>query len=85
MTRQADKVPLLRAKKFNSMEKTLLVIIVAYAIIVSVINPNFLSLGTLADLTRNGTGMAILAAGVYVIMIAGGIDVSFPAVAIMSG
>ena len=85
MTRQADKVPLLRAKKFNSMEKTLLVIVVAYAIIVSVINPNFLSLGTLADLTRNGTGMAILAAGVYVIMIAGGIDVSFPAVAIMSG
>ena len=71
MTRQADK--------------TLMVIIVAYAIIVSVINPNFLSLGTLADLTRNGTGMAILAAGVYVIMIAGGIDVSFPAVAIMSG
>ena len=70
MTRQADKVPLLRAKKFNSMEKTLMVIIVAYAIIVSVINPNFLSLGTLADLTRNGTGMAILAAGVYVIMIA---------------
>ena len=74
-----------RIKKLNSMEITLLSIIVGYSVIVSLVNPNFLTLGTFADLTRNGTGMAILAAGVYMIMISGGIDVSFPAVAITSG
>ncbi|MBW3081350.1 ABC transporter permease [Bifidobacterium saguinibicoloris] len=75
----------MHVKKLNSMEITLLVIIAVYAAVVSLVNPNFLTLGTLADLTRNGTGMAILAAGVTMIMISGGIDVSFPAVAIMSG
>lgn len=75
----------MRVKRLNPMEATLLGIIAVYVVVVSLVNPNFLTLGTLADLTRNGTGMAILAAGVYVIMISGGIDVSFPAVAIMSG
>ncbi|MDY5127614.1 MULTISPECIES: ABC transporter permease [Actinotignum] len=71
--------------KQRRMEVALIVIIVGYSFVVSMINPTFFSLSTVGDILRNGSPMATVAVGVTLIMLAGGIDVSFPAVAITSG
>ncbi len=72
-------------RRMTAMEKTLLAIIVIYIGIVAVRSANFLSAATLFDLVRSGSAITILALGVLIVFISGGIDVSFPAVAIVSG
>ena len=72
-----------RPRKLTQMEKYLLGIIVIYSIIVSIVNPAFLSLETLFDMLRSASGTMILAFGVLMVIISGGIDVSFTAVAIV--
>lgn len=72
-------------RPMTSMEKYLLAIILVYIVIVAVKNPQFFSLETLFDMIRNGSGIMILALGVLVVLISGGIDVSFTAIAIVSG
>lgn len=67
------------------MEKYLLGIIVVYIVVVALKSPQFFSLDTLFDMIRNGSGIMILALGVLVVLISGGIDVSFTAIAIVSG
>lgn len=72
----------------NRIDKTqrfLLIIIISYIIIVATRNSQFLSLATLFNLVRSSAGTAILSMGVLMIMISGGIDVSFPAIAIFGG
>ena len=59
-------------------------IIVAYIVVVSLISPDFLSWATAFDLVRSGAAWMIVALGVLVVMISGGIDVSFLANAILS-
>ena len=68
-----------------TMEKYLLALVLVYVVVVGVKNPLFFSLETLFDMLRSGAGTMILAAGVLVVLISGGIDVSFTAVAIVSG
>lgn len=68
-----------------TMEKYLLALVLAYVVVVALKNPLFFSFETLFDMIRSGAGTAILAAGVLVVLISGGIDVSFTAVAIVSG
>lgn len=72
-------------KKFTRTEKLLLVIVVVYCVIVTIKNPAFLSFETLFDMIRSASGTMILAMGVLVVIIAGGIDVSFTAIAIFGG
>lgn len=72
-------------RSMTSMEKYLLGIIVAYIVVVTVKNPEFFSFETMFDMIRNGSGIMILALGVLVVLISGGIDVSFTAIAIVSG
>ncbi len=72
-------------RKMTGTEKFLLVLIVVYCIIVAAVNPAFLSWETLFDLIRSSAGNMILAMGVLVVMISGGIDVSFPAIALFGG
>lgn len=67
------------------MERYLLAIIVAYVLVVTLKNPQFFRLETFFDMVRNGSGIMILALGVLVVLISGGIDVSFMAIAIVSG
>ncbi len=72
-------------KKIDKTQRFLIAIIVVYCIVVTFRNPAFLSLPTLFNLVRSSAGTTILAMGVLVVMISGGIDVSFPAIAIFGG
>lgn len=72
-------------RRMTSTEKFLTVIIVLYVVVVAFRSPAFLSPETLVDLIRNGSGAMILALGVLIVLISGGIDVSFTAIAIVSG
>lgn len=60
----------------------LLLIIIAYSIFVSIVNPGFLRLQTLFDITKTSSCSMIVAIGLLVVMISGGIDVSFMAIAL---
>jgi simple sugar transport system permease protein len=51
--------------------------------VVTAINPAFLTLQNFFDLLHNSSGTAILAIGFFIALLSGGIDISFPAVAII--
>ncbi|WML54811.1 ABC transporter permease [Neobacillus sp. PS3-12] len=75
----------MKRKNFTLTEKYLAAIIVLYCIVVGIINPAFLSFETLFDMFRASSGTMILGMGVLVMLISGGIDVSFTAIAIFGG
>lgn len=60
------------------------VLIVATVATVGLINPNFFQVSTLFDLLRSCTVVGIFAMGVLIVLAAGGIDVSFTAIAALS-
>lgn len=62
----------------------LLVIILALAIIITIINPNFLTLENMFDLLKSYSFYGIMAIGMLFVIISGGIDISFAAVATVS-
>lgn len=66
-------------------EMILFLILIGYCTFVSIVNPAFLQLDNLFDVFRNSAGMMILAMGTLVVLVSGGIDVSFTAVAICAG
>ena len=53
-------------------------------VVTALVNPAFLSAATLFDALRSLTVVGILGMGVLLVMIGGGIDVSFPAIAALS-
>lgn len=55
--------------------------IIVFSIIITIFNPNFLTLENLFDLLKSYTFLGILATGVLFVLISGGIDISFTAVA----
>jgi simple sugar transport system permease protein len=59
----------------------LALIIAAMALIFSVVSRAFLTPGNLVSLLENYSVMAIMASGLLVVLISGGIDISFAAVA----
>jgi simple sugar transport system permease protein len=59
----------------------LALIIAAMALIFSVVSPAFLTAGNLVSLLENYSVMAIMAAGLLVVLVSGGIDISFAAIA----
>lgn len=66
---------------FRSQEAIVAVGIVLLAIVITLINPNFFTVANLFDLLRFITVDGLLALGVLIILISGGVDVSFPAIA----
>ncbi len=54
--------------------------IVVFSIMITVINPNFFSLENLFDLLKSYSLVGILSAGVLMVIISGGIDISFMAI-----
>ncbi len=56
-------------------------VILAFCVLAAVSDPGFLSIATLTDLLRNGIVLGIFAVGVFVVLVSGGIDVSFTALA----
>lgn len=62
-------------------ETLVAIVIVAFGAVATLADPNFLSLATLFDLLRNAIVPGIFAVGVLLVLISGGIDVSFTAIA----
>lgn len=58
-----------------------LLLIVAVSVVVGAINPNFWQLSTLFDMLRSCVVLGLFALGVLIVLAAGGLDVSFTAIA----
>ncbi|MFW6137819.1 MAG: ABC transporter permease [Spirochaetota bacterium] len=69
-------------RAFRTNEFYLFLVLVAFSMTLTIINPAFFSLENLFDLIRSSAGMAVLAIGVFLVLLSGGIDVSFTAIAI---
>ena len=65
-------------------ESYLLLLIVAYCLMVNGINPTFLSLENILDVLKSSSIMGTMAIGVFVVMLSGGMDISFTAIATVS-
>lgn len=63
-------------------ETLVAVVIVVFCLVATVSDPNFFSVTTLSDLLRASIVLGILAIGCMLVLISGGIDVSFTAVAV---
>ncbi len=65
-------------------EFVLFAILVALCLAIGVANPAFLTAGNLLSLLKSSVTPGILALGVLVVLISGGIDIAFPAIAACS-
>ncbi len=70
------------AKLLKRNETYLFFVILAFSLVVTTINPSFLTLENIFDLIKSSSGMAILAIAFFVGLLTAGIDISFPAIAI---
>lgn len=68
-----------------STEKFLVILIVAYCLVVTIVNSEFLQPATLFDMVKSAAGTMVVAMGLLLVIISGGIDVSFTAIAIFGG
>ncbi len=68
-------------KLLRRHETYVLVVIIVFSAIITSQNPNFLTLENLFDLLKSYSFLGILAVGVLFVLISGGIDISFTAVA----
>jgi simple sugar transport system permease protein len=66
-------------------EMVLIAIIIVYSIVVTISNPAFLTLENFLDVLRASSGMMILGMGILVVLLSGGIDLSFTAIAMFGG
>jgi ribose/xylose/arabinose/galactoside ABC-type transport system permease subunit len=64
-------------------ESYVLLIVIIFSAFITVINPAFLTLENLFDLLRSSSGTAILAIGIFLVLISGGVDVSSTTIAIV--
>jgi simple sugar transport system permease protein len=74
----------MKAAFLKRNEFYLLLVIVFFSAAITIVNPAFLTIENLFDLLRSSSGMAILAVGFFLVLLSGGIDISFPAVAIVA-
>jgi len=65
-------------------ELSLAAVLVLLAVAIAVVNPAFLSLSNLFDLCKSSTVLGIFALGVFIVLLSGGIDISFTAIAAFS-
>ena len=70
---------------FRARNETLVaLVIVAFCLVATASDPRFLSATTLTDLLRASIVLGILAIGAMLVLVSGGIDVSFTAVAVFA-
>jgi len=65
-------------------ETLVALVIVVLSIVIGSINSSYFTIANGFDLLRSGTEMGIFALGVLIVIISGGIDVSFTAIAVVS-
>lgn len=71
-------------KLLGSYEFLLFCLLILFSIFIGLINPAFFSIGTLFDIIRIQTINLILALGLLSVIILGGVDISFVAIAALS-
>lgn len=71
-------------KLFKKHEFVLGLTIIVLSIIIQMINSEFLSIGNIFSMMESMITMGIFALGVYLVIVSGDIDVSFPAIAVFS-
>jgi len=69
---------------FKKTEFIVALTTIGLSLIIGMINPTFFSLATVFDTLRSGTVVGIFALGTMIVIISGGIDLSFTAIAIFS-
>lgn len=74
----------MRASFFRKTETIVGLTIIIMSLIIGIINPAFFSVSNLFDLLRSAAVMGIFAMGVLMVIISGGIDVSFTAIAVFA-
>lgn len=72
-------------KLLNCHETYVFIAIVIFSIIITVINPSFFTLENLFDLLKSYSLMGTFAIGMLFVLISGGIDISFTAIATVAG
>ena len=65
-------------------ETYLIALIVIYCLIVNSISSSFLTVENMFDVLKSSSIMGVMAIGVFVVMLSGGIDISFAAIATVS-
>jgi simple sugar transport system permease protein len=73
---------MIRRRFVNAQEWILIGIIFLYCVLVTMINPAFLSVETVFDIIRSSSAAIIVGMGLLLVMLSGGIDVSFMSVAL---
>lgn len=74
----------MRASIFRKTETLVALTIIVMSLVIGIINPVFFSVSNLFDLLRSAAVMGIFAMGVLMVIISGGIDVSFTAIAVFA-
>ena len=69
---------------FKQHEFVLALTIIILSVIIQTINREFLSIGNIFSMAESAITLAIYALGVYLVIVSGDIDVSFPAIAVFS-
>jgi simple sugar transport system permease protein len=72
-------------KLFLRHETYVFIAIVIFSIVITAVNPVFLTAGNLLDLIKSYSLMGTFAIGMLFVLISGGIDISFTAIATVSG
>ncbi|WP_448231149.1 ABC transporter permease [Microbacterium lacticum] len=75
----------IRALRGPNNEGILVAVIVVFVAVMAIVNPTFLAPETLLAIIRSSLVPTVLALGVLMVIVSGGIDVSFAAIAIFSG
>ena len=71
-------------KVLRQHEFYLFLVLLLASLAIGLINPVFFSLSNLYDLLKSGVVMGVFAIGVLLVLISGGIDISFTAIAAFS-
>jgi simple sugar transport system permease protein len=74
----------MRKTVLRSHEFYLFILMVSYSLIVNSISRSFLTAENMFDILKSSSIMGIMAIGVFIVMLSGGIDISFPAIATVS-
>jgi simple sugar transport system permease protein len=76
--------PILRRVKGANNEGLIVLVLLALSVTMTILNPEFLSFNNLFSVVRSSLVPTVLALGVLMVIITGGIDVSFTAIAIFA-
>lgn len=72
-------------KLFSHHESFVALAILIFALVITIINPSFFTLQNIFDLLKSYALMGTFAVGVLFVLISGGIDISFTAIATITG